>query len=1441
MRLMKFTLDNTFHRWATRGKAMGMASMLSLLCFMLLGNQAVSQITASITVNSNVLCTGGTDGSLTAQGFGGWAPYTYAWSTGDTSQTISGLAAGTYTVTVQDIDLALAIVSATIFEPPPLGVILQPTGSCPGGGGGSITTVTFQGTPPYSYAWSDGQTGQTATNLAAGTYSVTVTDSNGCTTSESATVTNSGGLNLLTTASFETCVGSNDATATVVVQSGGVAPYTYLWSDGQTTDIAVNLSAGTYGVTVTDANGCSAEATQIVELSPEGIWLMLTATDSDCEQDNGTAHVSIMTGTPPFVIMWSNGDTTTDPTGLAPGTYSVTVTDVNGCSNSESVTVNGVDAPVAGTIITGDATEFCVTDGIDDIVTVTASGSTGANFRFVVTDSVGNILVVTTDNQFNFEGTGVGVCLIWGLTWDGTITGAEVGMNANNIQGCFALTDPIRVVREDCCVVDPGNLTADADSICLEVGGVTISATPDGSAIIPAGYETLYVLTSGAGLVIQATSATPSFTVNAAGSYTIHTLIYDPNTLDLSIVVPGVTTGFDVNALLIQGGGTICAALDVEGAPVTVLESPVVSIDPQDSAICAGESIKLTANATGNGLTYAWTASGGSFDDPTAMMPTYTMMMPGTYTISVVVTDENGCTGEASTTVTVNPNPEVSIDPQGGEICAGESIKLTANATGNGLTYAWTATGGSFDDPTAMMPNYTMMMPGTYTITVVVTDENGCSGEASTTVTVNPNPEVEIDPQDGEICAGESIKLTANATGNGLTYAWTATGGSFDDPTAMMPNYTMMMPGTYTITVVVTDENGCVGEASTTVTVNPNPEVEIDPIDATICVDQGLKLSAVSSSMGLTYAWTISGGMLDDSTAMMPVFTSSVPGTYTVEVTVTDANGCTGSAAPATITVIEPKAGTLTIDEAFVCLVDDKATVSATPNGDAMVPPGFETIFVLTSGTGLVIQQAGPNPSFMVDAVGKYTIHTLVYDPNTLDLSIIDFGVTTGFDVNSLLVQGGGDICASLDVAGAMVDVFMREIGDFVWLDENRNGIYERAIEGPYRGGATVKLFDLGPDSIACNADDVLLDETTTDLDGKYLFDCVKPGKYYISFMIMDSRYVFSPKDQGGDDELDTDADPTTGKTDVFMIMPTDGDDFSFDAGIHLKCDQVTSGGIIAENQTICAGDIPEKLTSVAPATGGNGELEYLWMFSTIPGQFDPATWEEAPGVNNEADYTPIFPVDQPTFFARCARRECCTQYIETNILVIDVVQCNTGVINFQADLMFDQTVMLNWESEMEDQPYNYFVERSTDGINFIQLDMVSGKGSGQQVNSYQFEDKTPYQGRNYYRVKQVGFLKRAYSTVLDVFVGNENMESVFLYPNPVRDMMQIEFAEELEADATLEVINSVGQIMYTQPIGKDTQKLDIDASALGAGTYFIRIIEEGSNRIKTAKLIKEE
>jgi len=133
----------------------------------------------------------------------------------------------------------------------------------------------------------------------------------------------------------ETCVGSSDASATAT--ASGVAPITYLWSDGQTTATATNLATGTYTVTATDDAGCTGTAEAEILLNPEGVWLMFSFTPVTCNGgSDGTAHVSVMTGVPPYTYIWNDpaGTTNADPVNLAAGQYTVTVTDVNGTNSN---------------------------------------------------------------------------------------------------------------------------------------------------------------------------------------------------------------------------------------------------------------------------------------------------------------------------------------------------------------------------------------------------------------------------------------------------------------------------------------------------------------------------------------------------------------------------------------------------------------------------------------------------------------------------------------------------------------------------------------------------------------------------------------------------------------------------------------------------------------------------------------------------------------------------------------------------------------------------------------------------------------------------------------------------------------------------------------------------------------------------------------------------
>ncbi len=232
--------------------------------------------------------------------------------------------------------------------------------SC-GGNNGSIQITIISGQPPFSYFWTpNGETTPSIFNLGSGTYTVTVTDANGCTFTESYIVPGSSFPNVTIQASDYACEADGEIDLTV---SGGVPPFNYQWSNGANTEDLTNLLAGTYEVIVTDANGCFTMATVTIASQ---IHFGVTTTFADCDLQNGTATASILGGgTGSFA--WSNGGTTAQQTNLAPGWYSVTVTETNtNCQSHQNFEVledTICYVRISGYVYVDDVNPDCIVDG----------------------------------------------------------------------------------------------------------------------------------------------------------------------------------------------------------------------------------------------------------------------------------------------------------------------------------------------------------------------------------------------------------------------------------------------------------------------------------------------------------------------------------------------------------------------------------------------------------------------------------------------------------------------------------------------------------------------------------------------------------------------------------------------------------------------------------------------------------------------------------------------------------------------------------------------------------------------------------------------------------------------------------------------------------------------------------------------------------------------
>ncbi len=322
-------------------------------------NATVTQPTTVVsgtTVVTNISCNGGSNGAINLTPAGGTAPYTFNWGGGITTEDRTGLAAGTYTVIITDANGCTATLNATVGQPATAvsGTTVIFNTSCFGGSNGAINLTPAGGTAPYTFNWGGGITTEDRTGLPAGTYTVIITDANGCTATVNATVGQPASAVSGTTVIFNTsCFGGSNG-AINLTPAGGTAPYTFNWAGGITTEDRTGLAAGTYTVIITDAKGCTATVNATVTQPATAVSGTTVVTNISCNGgSNGAINLTPAGGTAPYTFNWAGGITTEDRTGLAVGTYTVIITDANGCTATVNATVTQpaiVNAPTGNAV-----------------------------------------------------------------------------------------------------------------------------------------------------------------------------------------------------------------------------------------------------------------------------------------------------------------------------------------------------------------------------------------------------------------------------------------------------------------------------------------------------------------------------------------------------------------------------------------------------------------------------------------------------------------------------------------------------------------------------------------------------------------------------------------------------------------------------------------------------------------------------------------------------------------------------------------------------------------------------------------------------------------------------------------------------------------------------------------------------------------------------------
>jgi hypothetical protein len=344
-----------------------------------------AQSTVSITP-TNVSCNGNCDGSAYATVIGGTAPYTYVWNPGgQTTQSVSGLCAGTYTCSVTDALAGIAMATVNILQPTPVTISFGSisNSSCSGSCNASATAIVTGGTPPYSYLWSQVNFfTPSASNICSGTYTITVTDANGCLSNAPITITAPAPLSTgISPMGTTVCTGNNVAFNSAA--SGGTPGYNFQWtftggspSSSSIASPVVNYSApGTYSAILhlTDANNCWVEDTTWITVSDGPTLINTSITEAGCNLSDGSATVNV-SGVAPFVYSWlPSGGINATETNLPAGTYVVDVTDPIGCASSFTVIIGDS----CNFVWPGDANDDAVADNNDILDIGIANGATG--------------------------------------------------------------------------------------------------------------------------------------------------------------------------------------------------------------------------------------------------------------------------------------------------------------------------------------------------------------------------------------------------------------------------------------------------------------------------------------------------------------------------------------------------------------------------------------------------------------------------------------------------------------------------------------------------------------------------------------------------------------------------------------------------------------------------------------------------------------------------------------------------------------------------------------------------------------------------------------------------------------------------------------------------------------------------------------------------------
>ncbi|MFH1320560.1 MAG: PKD domain-containing protein [Bacteroidota bacterium] len=716
-----------------------------------------SALTLTSTITDEVC--GTCNGAATVSTTDGIAPYTYQWDANagnQTTQTATGLCAGTFTVNVIDATGCISGVETVTINS--IGGINVDSTSidllCASICDGSATATVTGGVTPYTYLWNDGnnQTTQTATGLCANTYTVTVTDALGCVQTINVIINEPPPLALNFGNSDATCFGSCNGFASVI-PSGGTIPYSYQWTPapggGQGTPNAFAMCAGTYTLVVTDNNACTANIASFVINEPPDFTIATSSTAAHCGQPDGDATVTVGGATPGYVYQWNanaGNQTTPTATGLTPGMYYVTVTDNLSCDSLISVSVADTPGPVASAV---SAQTTCNGDCDGTATGSAALGTTPYTYQWN-----------DPNNQTNSIATG-----LCAGTYSVTITDVYNCPDAIQVDVLEPTTVVVSPSSDTICIGECTILDANPsggnggpytcywndgtvnqfDTVCpvssstysvyaMDVNNCT--STPQNVFVFV--YPPLSTIASDDQTVCENTLTNIS-AIASGGNGGPYTYTWDNGAgqgQNVTVTAPSYPNSIIYTVTVSDNCGTPPAT---DSTLITVY--PLPSANFNNDTVCLNDTTEFTDISTiPSGTIVSWEWDFGDGNTSTIQNPEYLYGSDGTYNVTLTVTSNNGCLNTTAQQVIIYPNPGAFflISPQPTTVM-NTLISFTDYSTGLVNQWYWsfynndgeTLLGDdTIQDPSFGFPPDTGFFP----VNLLVTTDKGCPHDTTLNV-----------------------------------------------------------------------------------------------------------------------------------------------------------------------------------------------------------------------------------------------------------------------------------------------------------------------------------------------------------------------------------------------------------------------------------------------------------------------------------------------------------------------------------------------------------------------------------------------------------------------------------------------------------------------------------------------------------------------------------